>query len=188
MYGLIVWVSTSVGNLNMVYYRYVSRSYMLKSGTQKHPSFGWKYEKHLSSMHAERCCTIAFFLQRQVLLLLVSKLCACQEMKLFPFFDDCFSWSVYFNLLGIGKLSEKIGCQNAKSKGSRYCSQYCTFIKKALDLLLTTMKVKQVRAFHAPLKRDDTNVKTTKQQVLNKCHVKVHIYATSHHLCQRVPH
>ena len=61
MYGLIVWVSTSVGKLNMVYYCYVSRSCMLKFGTQKHPSFGWKYEKHLSSMHGERCCTIAFF-------------------------------------------------------------------------------------------------------------------------------
>ena len=57
-------------------------------------------------------------------------------MKLFPFFDDCFSWSVYFNLLGIGKLSEKIGCQNAKAKGSRYCSQHCTFIKKSSGFAL----------------------------------------------------
>ena len=46
-------------NLNKVYYCHVYRSCMLKSGM--HPSFGWKYEKYLSSMHAERCCTIAFY-------------------------------------------------------------------------------------------------------------------------------
>ena len=46
------------------------------------------------------------------------------------------------------------------------------FHNKSLDLHLTTMTVKQVAALHAPLKREDTKVKTTEQQVMNKFHVK----------------
>ena len=41
------------------------------------------------------------------------------------------------------------------------------FHNQALDLHLTTMTVKQVASFHAPLKREDTSVKTTEQQVMN---------------------
>ena len=63
------------------------------------------------------------------------------------------------------------------------------FHNKALDLHLTTMTVKQVASFHAALKREGTSVKTTEQQVMNKYHVKkVHMHATSCHLCQGVPH
>ena len=59
MYGLSVWVSTSVDNVNKIPYCYVYRSCVWKSVMQKHSSFGWKYEKCPSSMPGERCCTIA---------------------------------------------------------------------------------------------------------------------------------